>query len=521
MLSVAPQTAETRPLPLQRRPDLVCREQQFGGTTYWHVKDPIALRYFQLKPEEYAVLQMLDGTVSLREIRRRFELKFAPQRLGPMQIQSFLGMLHSSGLVVSDTPGQAEHLIARTNKHNWRKFLSTATGVLAIRLPGFDPHRFLNWLTPQLRFVFSPVCVALCCVLMLSALLLAGLQSDVLAARLPRFHELFSASNLFWLAVTLGVTKVLHELGHAVACRHFGAECHEMGLMLLVFTPCLYCNVSDAWMLPRRWQRIAISAAGVYAELVLASACLFLWWYSVPGPFNAACLNVVLVCSVSTVLFNGNPLLRYDGYYILSDLVEIPNLRQQATALIRNAMSRWFLGTEVGNQRLLPDRRQRFLIGWSLAASAYRIVIVWSILWFVHAVLKPYGLQPLAVVVGIITVAGMIVAPLVQFVSLLRNPFWSRTVDWPRFRIRSLIALAILTGLITAPLPSSVTAPAIIQTEGARSVYVSVPGRLIEALPAGTTVEPDAVVGRLENLDIERTIAVLSGDVTRLAQTDS
>ncbi|MBI1312399.1 hypothetical protein GC176_14000 [bacterium] len=516
MPATAAHTAETRPLPLRRRPDLTCREQQFGGTTYWHVKDPIALRYFQLKPEEYAVLQMLDGTVSLRDIRRRFEQQFAPQRLAPMQIQSFLGMLHGSGLIVSETPGQAEHLIERTRQQNWQRLVSAVSSVLAIRLPGFDPHRFLNWLVPQVRFAFSPVCVTLCLTLMAGALLLAGLHSDALTARLPRFHELFSAGNLFWLAVTLGATKVLHELGHAVACRHFGAECHEMGLMLLVFTPCLYCNVSDAWMLPKRWHRIAISAAGVYVELVLASVCLFLWWFSVPGPFNAACLNVVLVCSISTLLFNGNPLLRYDGYYILSDLVEIPNLRQQAGALIRNALSQIFLGTEIGNQRLLPDRRRGFLIGWSLAALVYRIVVVWSILWFVHAVLKPYGLQALAVAVGILTVAGIVLVPLVKLVTLLRNPFWSRTVNWPRFRIRSAIALVMIAGLATLPLPCSVTAPAIIQAEGARSVYVGVPGRLVEAATPGETVAADEVVGRLENLDIERSVASLEGDVTQL-----
>ena len=516
MSATAAHTAETRPLPLRRRADLTCREQQFGGTTFWHVKDPIALRYFQLKPEEYAVLQMLDGTVSLRDIRRRFEQQFAPQRIAPLQLQSFLGMLHSSGLIVSETPGQAQHLLERSQQQTWRKVLSAVSSVLAIKLPGFDPHRFLNWLTPQLRFVFLPVCVTLCFALMLGALLLAGLQSDALAARLPRFHELFSASNLFWLAVTLGATKVLHELGHAVACRHFGADCHEMGLMLLVFTPCLYCNVSDAWMLPKRWQRIAISAAGVYVELVLASVCLFLWWFSVPGPFNAACLNVVLVCSVSTVLFNGNPLLRYDGYYILSDLVEIPNLRQQAGALIRNALSQWFLGTEIGNQRLLPERRRGFLIGWSLAALGYRVVVVWSILWFVHAVLKPYGLQSLAAAVGIVTVTGMILGPLVQLVMLLKNPFWSRTVNWPQFRIRSAIALVMIAGLVVLPLPCSVTAPAIIQAEGARSVYVTVPGRLLDAAETGSQVDADAVVGRLENLDIERSIASLNGDVARL-----
>ncbi|MGH7128191.1 MAG: hemolysin D, partial [Planctomycetaceae bacterium] len=133
-----------------------------------------------------------------------------------------------------------------------------------------------------------------------------------------------------WILVALAVVKIGHELAHAAACKHFGGECHEMGLMLLVFTPCLYCNVSDAWMLPSKWHRAAVGAAGMYLEVVLAAACTFLWWFSTPGLFNTICLNTMFVCSVGTLLFNGNPLLRYDGYYIISELFEVPNLHRQA-----------------------------------------------------------------------------------------------------------------------------------------------------------------------------------------------
>ena len=127
------------------------------------------------------------------------------------------------------------------------------------------------------------------------------------------------------------MTKVLHEFGHGLSCKHFGGECHEMGVMILVLTPCLYCNVSDSWMLPNKWHRAAIGAAGMYVEVVLASICTFIWWFTEPGLFNYLCLNVMFICSVSTVMFNANPLLRYDGYYILADILEIPNLRQKAT----------------------------------------------------------------------------------------------------------------------------------------------------------------------------------------------
>ena len=135
--------------------------------------------------------------------------------------------------------------------------------------------------------------------------------------KLPEFHQFFGPSNWFYLAIAMGFTKVLHEFGHGLSCKHFGGECHELGVMLLVLTPCLYCNVSDSWMLPNKWHRAFIGAAGMYVEICIASIATFLWWFSAPGLLNNICLSTMFVCSVSTVVFNGNPLLRYDGYYIL------------------------------------------------------------------------------------------------------------------------------------------------------------------------------------------------------------
>ncbi|MFT5092010.1 MAG: putative peptide zinc metalloprotease protein [Porticoccaceae bacterium] len=512
------QTAETRILPIRRRADLACHEQHIGGSRYWHVKDPISLRYYQLSPEEHAVLMMLDGTVSLQEVRRRFENEFAPQRLSLPQVQSFLAMLHSSGLVISDSPGQAEILVSRTRNEKGQRLLKQFSNVLAIKFRGFDPHGFLSWLVPQTRSLFAPWCVTFCVGLMLAAGVLAAVRIDTLQSRLPHFHEFFGATNLILLAATLAVTKVLHELGHAVSCRHFGGECHEMGVMLLVLTPCLYCNVSDAWMLPSRWQRIVISAAGIYVELLLSAVCLFMWWFTVPGAFNSLCLNVVFVCSVSTVLFNGNPLLRYDGYYILSDLVEIPNLRQQAGALFRNWMSVWFLDTELANQRLLPQRRKAFLVTWHVASWLYRLLVVWGIMWFVHRVLDPYGLEPLVVVLAALTVAGMFLSPIVSLFNLLTSPFWSRTVNWSRFRIRTLFVFGLIVGGLMIPFPFSVRTPAVIRPENARSVFVHQEGTLLWAVAPGTPVEKNEKLATFRNRSLDRLIVKLEGDVALLEQ---
>lgn len=114
--------------------------------------------------------------------------------------------------------------------------------------------------------------------------------------------------------------KIIHEFGHGLACKTFGGEVHEMGLLFLVFSPCMYCNVSDAWTLPSKWQRIVISAAGIYVELLIASIATFIWWRTDHGTFiNNMCMSLMVVCSVSTFVFNANPLMRFDGYYVLAD----------------------------------------------------------------------------------------------------------------------------------------------------------------------------------------------------------
>lgn len=509
-------SAETRILPLRRRSDLDCHEVSFGGTRFWHIKDPISLRYYQLKPEEFAVLQMLDGTVSLRDIRKKFEDQFAPLRLALPQLQSFLAMMHSSNLIVSDSPGQAAVIGERQRATQQQRLISAASSVLALRFRGFDPQGLLNALLPCARWLFRPLGATLASVWILSGLVFAIVQIDALQMRLPRFQEFFSASNWLWLAGTLAATKVLHELGHALSCRHFGAECHEMGFMLLVGTPCLYCNVSDAWMLPSRWRRIAISAAGMYFETLLATACLFLWWFSLPGFFNSLCLNIVVVCTISTVFFNGNPLLRYDGYYILADVLEIPNLRQQANALIGNAIGHWLFGTDVASPRMIPERHRLLLAVWGIAAGVYRLLMLWGILWFVSDILAPYGLQPVAMVLATISVTGVVLGPLWIVGQLVSNPFWSRTVNWPRFWWRSVLALAALGFAVTTPLPYSVSAPVMVQPEHLKRVFVAQPGRLVWAVSVGEVVAAGDVLGRFENLQLEHDILKLAGEVSLL-----
>jgi len=456
-----------RRIALRMRPDLAIHAQRIGRHRYWVVKDPVALTYFHLRDEEHAILQMLDGRVSLAEIKRRFERAFAPMQITPERIQAFLARLHEFGLLLAEAPGQGRELLSRFGRRRRTELIRSLTGVLAVRFRGIDPEPMLGWLYPKCRWIFSRWCLAAGLLLVLAAVTLVTVQFDVLQSRLPDYYAFFSFHNFVWIAVALAVAKVLHELGHALTCKHFGGECHEMGVMLLVFTPCLFCNVSDSWMFASKWKRIAVTAAGMAVEIVLASVCTFLWWFSEPGLLNTICLNMMFVCSVSTVLFNGNPLLRYDGYFVLSDLAEVPNLAQQSRAVVTRAAASLFLGMKPSENRALPESRRGLLAAYGVASTLYRWAIVVVILWFCARTLRPYGLEVLVHVLAAIVLGGMLVPPVRNLVAAVRNPGMQGRIRPPRVALTCAALGLVLAAAWLVPLPFRVVAPVVLQPEAA------------------------------------------------------
>jgi len=233
---------------------------------------------------------------------------------------------------------------------------------------------------------------------------------------------------------------------------------------------------------------------------------------------NTLCLSMMFVCSVNTLLFNGNPLLRYDGYFILSDLLEVPNLAQQSRALVGRGLARLFLGIDLGRDRSLPERNRAVLATYGVASTVYRWCVVIAILWFCYQVLKPYRLEVVAEALALMVAVGLVAMPVVALAMLVRNPAWRRRIRRGRAMLAfgALIAAIVAVGLI--PLPFRVTAPAVLQPRDAQHVYVVVPGTLAESVSAGEVVEKGQPLARLVNLDVRREIVDLTGqrDLARL-----
>lgn len=512
-------SSTSRPLLLRMRPDLESRRHRYRGQSFWVVKEPVGLNYFRFHEEEYAILGMLDGLTSLETIKEQFESQFAPQKITYTDLLQFVGMLHRSGLVISESPGQGRALKKRRDEKKHRELMGKFANVFALRFRGVDPERFLNWLYKYTSWFFTWTALFINLGIGLAALSLIVVQFDQFTARLPAFHEFFGPRNWFIMAIVMGTVKVLHEFGHGLSCKHFGGECHELGAMLLVFTPALYCNVSDSWMLPNKWSRAAIGAAGMYVELVLASIATFIWWFSAPGLLNHVCLSVMFICSVSTVMFNGNPLLRFDGYYILMDLLEIPNLQQKAKDVLRRFMIDLCLGIEQPENPFLPQGNKWIFGLYTVASAAYRWVVVFSILFFLNSVFEPYGLKIIGQMIALSGFVGLVVQPVWGMAKFFYTPGRMHKMKKERVIATAVVLVVIVAGIFLVPLPYSVSSTFEVQAHDAAQVFASEPGNVAEVfVKPGDEVQKDQPLLKLRNPDLELELHRLKGRLAAAQQ---
>ena len=289
-MSAAPSLAPTTPfgqaaehLVVRLRPDLVVQPQFYEGMTHYVIKDPLALKYFRFKIEEYFLLEQFDGKQTLQEVKKAFERKYRPQTISIEDLTRFVAQLHEAGIIQIDSPDQAKVLIRRRKKNRWRKVWAFLANILFIKIPIIDPERLLTGMYPYFRWIFTRTFITLSTLSMLVAVSLVFSQWKTFYDKLPDFQSFFNWWTIASFWVCLAVVKVIHEFGHGLTAKHFGGEVHEMGILFLVLTPALYCDVTDSWLLPNKWKRIWISAAGIYVECFLASIATFVWWYSTPG----------------------------------------------------------------------------------------------------------------------------------------------------------------------------------------------------------------------------------------------
>jgi len=510
-VSLAPAQTELERRKMVRvrlRADLEIKRHRYEGRTHFIIKDPVSLRYYRLKEHEHFLLGFMDGKQSLSDAQKAYERHYRPDRLRLEDLEAFAQQLIRAGLAQNESPAAGRQLYERKAKRQRMELLQRFTNLLYIKIPVFDPDRMLKAMVPHLSFIFTTTFFVASLVLMLSALGLVLFNFDTFLAKLPSYYEFFSFKTVMYLWLALGVVKVIHEFGHGLSCRNYGGEVHEMGFLLLCFSPALYANVSDAWTLPNKWHRIIISAAGIYVELVIAAIATFIWWNTPANPFvHNLSLSLMVVCSVSTVVFNGNPFMRYDGYYVVADWLEIPNLRDRANKYLTNLFNEQALGIEVPPEPYMETGRKILFVSYAIISYVYRWIVTFSILFFLYNFLKPYKLEVISQALTLASAVSMVGWPIFNMGrSLYRRGRIPDMKSW-RVAVTTCVALTLVAVFFLVPLPVNRLrgiALVVPQPEGTPKLYATQPGKLeVLHVRTGQSVVQDESLALLVNSDYE------------------
>lgn len=463
---------------LRIRGDITITPQKYEGRTYYVIKDPVSLRYYRFKEQEHFLIQLMDGQHTLDDAQQQFETHFRPDRLTLEDLEQFGQQLLKAGLVQNESPAAGKQLYEQRTKRERSQLMQTFTNILYVKIPVFDPEKLLQRMLRYTRFIFTIWFMILSILFMLSALLLVLTHFETFRERLPSFQEFFfSFKTVIYLWIALGIVKVIHEFGHGLSCKAFGGEVHEMGFLFLCLSPAMYCNVSDAWTLPNKWKRIIISAAGIYVELMIAAAATFIWWNTPGQPFiNYLALSLMFVCSVSTVVFNGNPLMRFDGYYVLADFLEIPNLREKANRYLQKLMMEYCLGIETQPEPYMDPMRRVLFVTYAIASYLYRWMVTFTILYFMATFLKPYKLEVVSQFLAVFALGSMFGWPLYRLIQGVQKRGRLPDMKALNTTISAGILAVILIGFFTVPLPiSRIRETGIVQLQPKHAVRVAVP----------------------------------------------
>ena len=316
----------------------------------------------------------MDGKRTFQEIWDR-----AVEHLGddaPTQDQMIrlASQLHSNDTLLCDVPPDTFELFQRHESHQKMKWKQWFLNPLSLRFPLFDPERLLNRILPWVRPFFGGFGILIWCSIVGYALYLSGLHWNGLTENVS--DKILTPENLLLLWLVYPLVKLIHEFGHALAAKMWGGEVHEIGIMLLVFIPVPYVEASSASAFREKHRRMMVDAAGIVVELLLAAIALVIWVHVEHGIVHAIAYNVILIGSVSTLFFNGNPLLRFDGYYFLSDAIEVPNLGSRSNNYLGYLIQRYGFGIRNAKSPANTSGERFWMFTYGVSSFFYRMFIV-------------------------------------------------------------------------------------------------------------------------------------------------
>jgi putative peptide zinc metalloprotease protein len=503
-------------IPSRLRVDIIVRRQFFKHEEYYVLKDPLALTYFRLKPEEAYIITLLDGRRSLLEIERRVGARYPNQPRSLTELAAFINQLSLGGLL-NQNAGRFVENARRTAGQNFLQVWAKLIGIaLFLKFPLVDPSPWLGGLAHRLRFVWTKWFMGAASLLVLWSLgLVIANRADFSGGML----DFFSLGNLPLLYLAIIVTKTLHEFGHATTCRHFGGEVHEMGVCLMFFTPCGYVDASDAWMMRHKRHKLYVTIAGVCTELVIASIAAHLWFFLPDGFARGVAFNIMLVASVNTIIFNANPLMRFDGYYLVSDLLEIPNLRTKSIAYCSYHLQRFLFGYRNRQQEdiFVHEAQGSVFVFYAVAAYAYMLFITYSMTQIFSGLLEPVGLRDVGLSLGAMVQFSFIGFPLMKVIhDALKPGTHIEKVGSAARRLLVLLGLFAGMGAVSVYWPTHfhITQQAVVMAASGEWVSSETGGIVRQVhVRTGQWVEPGQLLMALANPEIETELVITEAEL--------
>lgn len=489
------------------------------GRPWVLLADPVTQRFHRVSPQVWQVLQLLDGRRTLDEVW--LAASAVPARPGhgapaaPVSqhdLVQLLASLHANDLLQTQASPDAAEVVERHQRLTRQRWKQSWLNPLSLRLPLLHPDAWFQRHAGLARALLAWPLALAWLALVVPAAVLAWQHWAALTENLS--DRVLAGHNVLLLWLVYPVVKAVHECAHGLAVKAFGGTVREIGLLFMVFTPVPYVDATSSYGFPSKWARALVAAAGIAAELLLGAVALYVWLLAQPGLVTAVAFNVVLIAGVSTLLVNGNPLMRYDGYFIACDLLEVPNLAQRATQYWTYLADRWLYGARDARPPQGVQGERGLLAVYGIASPIYRLAVTLGLAWFVASEYLFVG-----VLMALWALWGALLQPLWKGWKHLREGASLARRRELAGRRTALIALGLVAFLGLVPLPFHSVHQAVVWVPDEAIVRAEADGHLNgPRLGPGTPVRAGDAVLTLDNPPLQAEVAVAAA---ALAQAEA
>lgn len=472
------------------------RRQRYRGELWFVVENPLTNEFFRLTQPAYALIARLDPGRTVDEVWREQIEKYPDDAPGQGEVLRLLAGLYFANLLQYDQTTNTSDLFERYRKRRQREWRGRLKNIWFSRFPLLDPDSFLNSTMPVMGKLLTRWGGVVWVGVILAAF---KVVADNWESLMGQSKGVLAPDNLLLLYLGLVTSKTIHEFGHAYVTKKYEGEVHVMGVMLMVFTLIPYVDASSSLGFRSRGQRLMVGAAGMVFELFFAALMTFFWANTGQGSLHDLAYNMMFTASVSTLLFNLNPLLRFDGYYMLSDILEIPNLAQRSATQLTYLAERWLFGVK-SLEGPARSRREAFWLSiYGVGSGIYRVLVSFSILLLIA---DRFFLLGIAIAAGCAVL--WMALPAIRFIRYLAtSPKLER--HRPRaLAVTGMMLLLGLGGLNWLPVPSHFRAPGVVQSREWTQIVNETAGQVVEVVAASKSpVKSGQPLLRLHNSELE------------------